>query len=259
MAHELPPVPATDEYRRALARLGMLSDLHLRLLRAHYFAPEHKATATELAQAVGFDNWRPVNLQYGLLGEKLRVALNYAPGDHAQASYSLASFVPPGEEANSEWVWVMHPELAQALETLGWVEGPISLSPQEVAAATALVEGAVRQVLVDTYERNSVARSRCIAHYGAACCICNFDFEAVYGEPGKGYIEVHHLRSLSEIRAEYIVDPIADLRPVCANCHAVIHRRIPAHSMDEVRAFVMNCKQSLPAEFSRADIYFDHD
>lgn len=254
--NELPPVPSAEQYRRAFAQLGKLSNAHLDLLRAHYRAPQRRATATELAQAVGYESYRGVNLQYGRLGELLRGALSY---DEGQASYTVASFVPPGQEGNSEWVWVMHPELAQALEAMGWVEGSVSLLPEELEAATAFVEGAVRQVLVNTFERNPTARRRCIAHYGASCCICSFNFAAAYGEAGDGYIEVHHLRPLSEVRAEYVVDPIADLRPVCANCHAILHRRTPAYTIEEVRAFVKNGKQSLPADFSRADIYADHD
>jgi predicted HNH restriction endonuclease len=31
------------------------------------------------------------------------------------------------------------------------------------------------------------------------------------------------------------VDPIADLRPVCPNCHAVIHRANPPYTLDDVR------------------------
>jgi predicted HNH restriction endonuclease len=46
---------------------------------------------------------------------------------------------------------------------------------------------------------------------------------------------------LSEIGGEYIVDPVADLRPVCPNCHAVLHRRIPAYSIEEVRVFLGGC------------------
>jgi len=34
---------------------------------------------------------------------------------------------------------------------------------------------------------------------------------------------VHHLVPISKIGKKYRVDPIKDLRPVCPNCHAVIH------------------------------------
>jgi hypothetical protein len=104
-------------------------------------------------------------------------------------------------------------------------------------------EGAVRQVIVNAYERNSQARAQCIAHYGPRCSICGFDFEKVYGAVGAGYIHVHHLRQLADIGEQYKVNPISDLRPVCANCHAIIHLRTPPYSIDEV--IEMRKKQSV--------------
>jgi hypothetical protein len=60
-------------------------------------------------------------------------------------------------------------------------------------------------------------RARCIRRWGAACCVCGFDFALKYGSIGEGYIHVHHLRPLSEIGEEYLLNPEEDLRPVCAN------------------------------------------
>ncbi len=81
----------------------------------------------------------------------------------------------------------------------------------------------MRHMFLSIYERNPYARQRCIEHYGCRCSVCGFDFEKVYGEVGSGFIHVHHLKPLSEIRKEYVIDPIADLRPICPNCHAMIH------------------------------------
>jgi hypothetical protein len=69
-------------------------------------------------------------------------------------------------------------------------------------------------------------------------CICRFDFAQAYGDAAEGLIHVHHLRALSEIGTEYRVDPVADLRSVCPNCHAVLHHRVPAYELDEVRDFL---------------------
>ncbi len=90
--------------------------------------------------------------------------------------------------------------------------------------ASILVEGAKRTITVNAYERNSKARVECLQKYGLKCCVCGFDFKEFYGEIGSGFIEVHHLKPLSEINKEYKVDPIKDLRPVCPNCHSMLHR-----------------------------------
>jgi len=88
-----------------------------------------------------------------------------------------------------------------------------------------IMEGAKKRVAVNQYERSPVARKKCIDKHGCKCSVCGFDFERKYGEIGKGFIHVHHIRELSEIGEEYEVDPVRDLRPVCPNCHAMIHRK----------------------------------
>lgn len=108
--------------------------------------------------------------------------------------------------------------------------------PDEVETNQPLREGASQTVTVNAYERNPVARAKCLAHHGHACIVCAFSFEAAYGPIGKDYIHVHHLTPLSEIKREYVVDPVEDLVPVCPNCHAMIHRTRPAQTLEGLRA-----------------------
>jgi HNH endonuclease len=114
------------------------------------------------------------------------------------------------------------------------------LLSEELGDITGLAEGAICRVTINAYERNPLARQGCIDHHGTSCCICQFNFESRYGNVARDYIHVHHIRPLSEIGSEYIVNPVEDLRPVCPNCHAILHRRIPAYSLDEVKAFLLN-------------------
>lgn len=109
------------------------------------------------------------------------------------------------------------------------------LLPEEGPSEGTLTEGAAIQVTVNAYERNPAARKACVERYGYRCSVCGFDFAATYGEIGDGFIQVHHLVPLSQIREKYEVDPERDLRPVCANCHAMIHRVRPAMDIDELR------------------------
>jgi 5-methylcytosine-specific restriction enzyme A len=111
--------------------------------------------------------------------------------------------------------------------------------PDELPDVTRFAEGAVRSVYVDRYERNAKARRACIEHYGSTCVVCGFDFEGAYGERGAGFIEVHHLKPLAEVREEYEVDPIRDLRPVCCNCHAMIHRGDPMLTPEELKGCLL--------------------
>jgi 5-methylcytosine-specific restriction protein A len=110
--------------------------------------------------------------------------------------------------------------------------------PDEVRDGIEFREGSVRRVLVNAYERDPRARRQCIAKYGNHCSICKLSFAERYGKAAQGFIHVYHLRQLSEIREDYAVDPERDLRPVCPNCHAVLHRRNPPYTIEEVRRFL---------------------
>jgi len=107
--------------------------------------------------------------------------------------------------------------------------------PDEMASASVFPEGLLRRVYVNAYERSPAARVACIAHYGPTCVVCEFDFESTFGPLAAGYIHVHHLVPLSQVGGEYEVDPVTDMRPVCPNCHAVIHLGGACRKIEEVR------------------------
>jgi|GEM_PF-1416656 len=99
-------------------------------------------------------------------------------------------------------------------------------------------EGAPRETTHNIFERNPEARRRCLEHHGRSCAVCWMSFGLVYGPLAKGFIHVHHLRPLSEIGAGHTVNPVADLLPVCANCHAVLHLGGECRSIEDVRQLI---------------------
>jgi 5-methylcytosine-specific restriction protein A len=105
----------------------------------------------------------------------------------------------------------------------------------EAASKTIFIEGKPRLITSKTYERNPGARAACLAHHGYQCRVCGFDFEAMYGEIGKGFIHVHHLKPIAEINGAYQVQPITDLVPVCPNCHAMLHSQYPPLTIEELK------------------------
>ncbi len=112
---------------------------------------------------------------------------------------------------------------------------PIQL-PEEIDDAEdgTVSEGAKRTIQVNVYERDPAARRKCIAKWGLKCSVCSFDFAERYGKLGEGFIHVHHLKPLSEVGEQYELNPLTDLRPVCPNCHAMLHRKRLTLSIEEL-------------------------
>ena len=86
-------------------------------------------------------------------------------------------------------------------------------------------EGSLQQALVNRYERNPIARKKCIEKHGCICQVCGMDFAKVYGELGIGFIHVHHIVPISTQKGiNHKIDPENSLIPVCPNCHAMVHK-----------------------------------
>jgi 5-methylcytosine-specific restriction protein A len=138
----------------------------------------------------------------------------------------------------------IRPELVDELEAV-WFD---FLTTQEIdvrpfgkgqnESQQTFTEGAPTQVIQTRYERNPYARKICLQHFGYKCSVCAFDFEAYYGPVGKDFIHVHHLAEIASVKKSYSVDPIEDLRPVCPNCHAILHRQNPAFRIEELKALI---------------------
>lgn len=105
-------------------------------------------------------------------------------------------------------------------------------------------EGKKKGYYTTRYERSAANRRAAINEHGTKCMICGFDFEAVYGALGKGYIEVHHIKPLATRDEEVIIDPKDDLVCVCANCHRMLHRfKKYIMSIEELKAIVDENKE----------------
>lgn len=112
------------------------------------------------------------------------------------------------------------------------------IAAEEVSGPQKYFEGSLKQVYVNIYERNPIARRKCIEYYGLECSVCQINFHDRYGVIGKDFIHVHHIKSLHEVGVNYEVNPIEDLRPVCPNCHSMLHKREPAYSIQEMRKII---------------------
>lgn len=112
--------------------------------------------------------------------------------------------------------------------TLSFIQSEVILqddnSPSESEIEISSKEGKKKLVYTTKYERDPKIRRKALLIHGFKCEVCGFDFEEVYGEIGKEFIEVHHIKPLSSIGEETDIDPRTDLICLCSNCHRMIHR-----------------------------------
>jgi 5-methylcytosine-specific restriction enzyme A len=112
------------------------------------------------------------------------------------------------------------------------------LYPEELEPGKKYIEGSRKQIRINSYERDRRARLACLKHFGYRCSVCDLLFEQRYGKLGKEFIHVHHLKPFELTNGAYRLDPIRDLRPVCPNCHAMLHRPKRVLSIGGLRAAI---------------------
>jgi hypothetical protein len=72
------------------------------------------------------------------------------------------------------------------------------------------------------YELDPDVRLKVLKIHGVSCGICGFNFEHIYGDVAKGYIQIHQIGSEGKSLEE--LDLEKDFIPVCDNCHGILHR-----------------------------------
>jgi hypothetical protein len=106
-----------DDYKRAFLALQPLAAHEQKLLAAHYRSPEHTITASELAKAVGYENYGAANLNYGRFAGKLGDLL----GCHPRLKvHILVTDFKPDDNPEEHWHLVLRPQVVEALQELGW-------------------------------------------------------------------------------------------------------------------------------------------
>ena len=173
-------------------------------------------------------------------------------GFHTSAAEADATLLPPASRSfeipakgpgiiGQANVWYADDPATAAIrkQVLRFIkEYSFPVYPDELNESQTYSEGAKRRVIINAYERDERARAACIKIHGTECAVCGFDFGKFYGELGEGFIHVHHLRDLATVGECYEVDPIKDLRPVCPNCHAMLHRETPAMKIEALRSII---------------------
>ncbi len=201
----------------------------------------HMAYASQVGRILGYSGKVPhgvLNLEIGNYAKRIAKHYDINFTQRSQQKYKYWDLFFEGWDDGKFFVWQLRLELIEALENTGLTGNEPLPNEIPLNEEKKLFEGAKRTITVNAYERNSKARQLCIKHYGTTCIICGFNFEKKFGEHGKGFIHVHHLTPLADIGEHYEIDPIKDLRPVCPNCHSMLHRDEPPLTIEELKTML---------------------
>lgn len=152
--------------------------------------------------------------------------------DSGKRKTKLFSILKYGEEEAEKMAVAYREKMVSTLRD-EWEDGYWSYRPGDRRIRTPYhrdiygFEGEEVYRLHLDFERDRDLRDKKIdamlAEHGCLMCeICGFNFEVAYGSLGKGIIEVHHIKPLSELRRSTMIH-LQDLMCLCANCHLVIH------------------------------------
>jgi len=113
-----------------------------------------------------------------------------------------------------------------------------AVDERELYSMNGVKEGKVTYETVKKYERSRINRAACIEIQGVDCKVCGMTFCDKYGTVGGGFIHVHHVEPVSLLGGDYVIDPAVDLVPVCPNCHAMLHKKSPPYTIEEMRSII---------------------
>lgn len=251
-----------DDYYNALVALDErgISSNHRAMLLEHLSAPNQTVTWADLAQVVGYQSYKVVNLQYGAFAHRLADAMGVTEAPLKDLfppkgwwGYVLVEWADqPG--ALGHTAYVMRPPLAAALRRLDWrmstsdglsSKGRRNGSPprppeedlgdaEDIYEPPAHIYVKVRRILRDT----AIVRELKELH-GNTCQRCGLRLAI---NRSKFYSEGHHLRPLGAPHKGPDTRP--NILVLCPNCHALLDyaavtlepKRLRTHDDHEVAA-----------------------
>lgn len=95
-----------------------------------------------------------------------------------------------------------------------------------------IAEGKLVTTTNKTRKRSTKLRKYAFDYYSKIgeikCAVCNFNFEEKYGDYGKYYIELHHIKPVSVYEENGEITNLDEARknlvPLCSNCHRILHK-----------------------------------
>lgn len=248
-----------DDWLRLLMDSSIFGLNDLEMVMFVYRQPGHRSSATDIGHFMFgiqqrdklLDNRIVANRitsQNKSIANRIYRLYNIEPPQNSDGGHRYWNLLFDGDPKrqtgpDGKWIWIMRPNLVKAVSwMLKSSNGSDDFHPDTTTknghGDELYLEGDSITVQSLRYERNPIARERCIEEKGCFCYICHFDFEATYGDVGKGKIHVHHVIPLSTRRGQHKIRIMEDLIPICPNCHYIIHSKKPPYTPDEVSVMI---------------------
>lgn len=224
---------AASEWKEMLLNKEIFDESSLQMIQYWYEQNDYQATNKEIMNNYNIKLKKtPFNGVVRGLGIRIVKYLNrfeIVDKDNRN-SYFIIPFEGWHENFNTSknFVWKLREELVQAIEDTKIFKttvSPLANDYENTNIIENTPEGKIKVSYVTKYERNPKIRRIAIKIHGTKCNICGFDFEKTYGERGKGFIEVHHIKPLYTNQKEKLINPKEDLICVCSNCHRMFHHK----------------------------------
>ena len=215
--YQLANVPSAEDYVAGLSSLSdRVSAIQRRLLQAQYSAPNRTVTASMLASLADISGGHPiVNSQYGRLGHMYCDATGLQPDLRPDDTHRWWSVWSSGYTHPDGFQWVMHPQVATALETLGWVDPDASVVDIVYASDLPAPPSRILTTTLRVVRDTTLARFLKDMHNNV-CQICDSTIQL---PDGKRYSEAHHIQPLGSPHDG--PDIAANILVLCPNHHAM--------------------------------------
>jgi len=203
-----------------------------KLLAFFLTRPDKSATASEIAEKLGYKNPGAVNFEVWRIAEILSPSIGYTPDsrDDGSKRWWPALFYGTYQEDGS-FLWTLKPEIEILVINFNLISYTSSASFKNTEndfINTSIVNDASppkgitnpRSIYQSTkvFERDRSIKTYLIATHGCSCEVCGWKSDII-DEHGNPYIEMHHLKMLSEGGTDTLSNAIL----VCPNCHRRLH------------------------------------
>jgi hypothetical protein len=113
-------IPTAESYTKAFKAIkDKLTSGHLAFLKAHCQAPQLTSTASELAKAASYQDYRGYNMQSARIGRMLAQHLDIPIPKRPDGSPLPSAVLVEWKKSKNSWYCTLRPEVATALKAIG--------------------------------------------------------------------------------------------------------------------------------------------